>query len=278
MIKFSAFADEVTADFKGQVEFLAAQNIRNIEIRFVNQKNVMDLSVSELKETKTLLNSHSIGVSAIGSPIGKVKIDEDFKSHFERFKHAVELANYFESPFIRVFSYYAPEGQLIDDYRDEVIERMTRKADYLAGTGLIMVHENESHIFGHSAKNCVDIVKSVASSNLKLAYDPANFVWGDNIDNNVEVCWPLMKEHTAHIHIKDWKIGSADVGSMPGEGDGQIPELLVELAKMEYSGFITMEPHLKTGGQFGGETGPELFAEAIKTTRKLCDFVGLEYN
>ena len=129
MIKFSAFADEVTDDFKGQVEFLAAQNIRNIEIRFVNQKNIMDLSVSELRETKNLLDSYSIGVSAIGSPIGKVKIDDDFKSHFERFKHAVELANYFDSPFIRVFSYYAPLGKSIADYRDDVIEKRMRNAE-----------------------------------------------------------------------------------------------------------------------------------------------------
>lgn len=278
MIKFSAFADEVTDDFKGQVEFLASQNISNIEIRFVNQKNIMDLSAAELKETKNLLDSYSIGVSAIGSPIGKVKIDDDFRNHFERFKHAVELANYFDSPFIRVFSYYAPSGESINNYRNEVIERMTRKADYLSGTGLVMVHENESHIFGHSAENCLDIVKSVDSTNLRLAYDPANFVWSDNIKNNVEVCWPLMKRFTSHIHIKDWKIGSTDVGSMPGSGDGQIPELLVELAKMDYSGFITMEPHLKTGGQFGGETGPELFSQAIEATRNLCDMVGLEYN
>lgn len=278
MVQFSAFADEVCDDFKGQVEFLNSQNIRNIEIRFVNQKNIMDLSVAELKETKALLDSYSIGVSAIGSPIGKVRLDEDFKSHFEKFKHAVELANYLNAPFIRVFSYYAPEGKLIDDYRDEVIERMTKKADYLSGTGLVMVHENESNIFGHSAENCVEIAKSVDSSNLKLAYDPANFVWGDNIKNNIEVCWPLMKQYTSHIHIKDWEIGSTDVGAMPGTGDAQIPELLVELAKMEYSGFITLEPHLKTGGQFGGETGPELFAEAINATRKLCDMVGLQYD
>ena len=176
------------------------------------------------------------------------------------------------------FSYYPPEGKLIDDYREEVLERMSKKASYLSGTNIKMVHENESHIFGHSAQNCVDIVKTVNSNHLKLAYDPANFVWGDDITNNMDVCWPLMKPYVVHVHIKDWKLGSKDIGSLPGEGDGQIHELLKELAYIDYQGFITLEPHLRTGGQFGGDTGPELFEQAILATKGLCNDVGLRYN
>jgi hypothetical protein len=39
---------------------------------------------------------------------------------------------------------------------------------------------------------------------------------------------------------------------------------------------MTMEPHLKTGGQFGGSTGPELFARAIAAVRELAAQVGLK--
>jgi len=85
----------------------------------------------------------------------------------------------------------------------------------------------------------------------------------------------VMKPYVVHIHIKDWKLGAPDVGSLPGQGDGQIKELLAELAAMNYDGCMTMEPHLKTGGQFGGSTGPELFAKAIAAVRKLADQVGL---
>ena len=77
--------------------------------------------------------------------------------------------------------------------------------------------------------------------------------------NNVEVCWPLMKPYVTHIHIKDWKLGSTDIGSLPGEGDGQIEQLIKELVTSGYSGFVTLEPHMSSGGQFGGETTPEQF-------------------
>lgn len=275
MAKLSAFADEVTDDFLEQVKYLASEKVGYIEIRFVNQKNVMDLARDELDEAKQMIADHGLKVCAIGSPIGKVKIDEPFGPHLDKFKHAVDLAQFFEAPYIRMFSYYPPEGKDISDYRDEVMERMSAKVEVLNDVDTIMVHENETDIYGHSAENCVDLVKTVDSPKLRLVYDPANFVWGQKITDNVEKCWPLMKSYIAHIHIKDWKLGE-DLGSIPGQGDGQIKELLAELAAMNYEGCLTMEPHLKAGGQFGGDTGPELFSRAIAAVRQLAAEVGLK--
>jgi len=275
MAKLSAFADEVTEDFLAQVQFLAKEKVGFIEPRFINRKNIMDLNKAELDEARKMILDHGLKVSAIGSPIGKVKLDEPFEPHLDKFKHSVELAQFFETPFIRMFSYYAPEGKNIDDYRDQVLERMAAKVAVVENVDVTMVHENEARIYGHTAENCVDMIEAVGSPKLKLAYDPANFVWGEKLTNNVEVCWPVMQPHVVHIHIKDWKLGSADVGSMPGQGDGQIKELLAELAAMNYDGCMTMEPHLQTGGQFGGSTGPELFSQAIAAVRELAAEVSL---
>ncbi|MBL7154255.1 MAG: sugar phosphate isomerase/epimerase [Phycisphaerae bacterium] len=276
MAKLSAFADEVTDGFLAQVEFLAKERVGYIEPRFVDGKNLMDLSKSELDEVKKMIQDHGLKVSAIGSPIGKVKLDEPFEPHLDMFKHAIDLALLLETPFIRMFSYYAPEGKNIDDYRDQVMDRMAAKADLLANVDVTMVHENEANIYGHSAENCVEMVETVNSPKLRLVYDPANFVWGEKMTNNVEVCFGVMKPYIVHIHIKDWKLGATDVGSIPGEGDGQIKELLAELAAMEYDGCMTMEPHLQEGGQFGGSTGTELFTRAIAAVRELSAEVGLQ--
>jgi len=273
--RLSAFADEVTEDFREQVEYLAGVQVGFIEPRFINRKNIMALNRSELEDARKLVRDHGLKVSAIGSPIGKVRLDEPFGPHLDQFKHAVELAQFFETPFIRVFSYYAPEGKNIDDYRDQVLERMAAKVEIAQDADVTMVHENEAHIYGHTAANCVDLVEAIGSARLRLAYDPANFVWGEGITNNVDTCWPLMKPYVVHVHIKDWKLGSRDIGSIPGQGDGQIRALLAELADMHYEGCLTMEPHLKLGGQFGGSTGPELFSDAIIAVRKLADDVGL---
>jgi sugar phosphate isomerase/epimerase len=278
MAKLSAFADEVTEDFNDQVKFLVSEDVSYIEPRFINKKNIMALSKTDLMEARRVLRDKGLKVSAIGSPIGKVRLDEPFGPHLDKFKHAIDLAVFFETPFIRIFSYYAPEEKNIDEYRDEILERMTVQAETLSGTDVIMVHENEAGIYGHSAKNCVDIVETVNSPKIRLVYDPANFVWSEKITDNIESCWPLMKPYVVHVHIKDWKLGSKDTGSIPGQGDAQIKELLTELASINYDGCLTIEPHLKAGGQFGGSTGPKLFLKAIEAVRELAYEVGLELD
>lgn len=278
MAKLSAFADEAVEDFRGQVEYLAKEKVGYIEPRFFSKKNIMDLTQAELDDARKRLRDHGIKVSAIGSPIGKVRLDLPFEPHLEKFRHAIELAQFFATPFIRMFSFYAPEGRNIDDYRGDVMDRMTTMVRLVEGTNVTMVHENEANIYGHSAKNCADMVKTINSPKFRLAYDPANFVWGEKITNNVETCWPVMKPYVVHIHIKDWKLGAKDVGSMPGEGDGQIRELLAQLAAMKYDGCVTMEPHLEAGGQFGGSTGTELFTKAIAAVRRMAREVGLKLD
>ncbi len=294
MAKLSAFADEVTDDFLGQVKYLAAEGIGYIELRFINRKNIMDLTGNELNEAKKMVRDYGLKVSAIGSPIGKVRIDEPFGPHLEKFKRAVKIALFFETPYIRMFSYYAPPATSIlpaaptcvgrrwgrrsktarADYRRQVMERMSVKVEIIKNVNVIMIHENEANIYGHSAENCVDLVKTINSPKLRLVYDPANFVWSEKTADNVKSCWPLMKPYVVHIHIKDWKLG-ADIGSIPGKGDSQIPELLAELAALSYDGCRTMEPHLQAGGQFGGYTGPELFSQAIAAVREIAAEVGL---
>lgn len=275
MAKLSAFADEITDEFTGQVAFLAKEGVKYIEPRFFDgHKNIMDLTASELKEARKLLDYNGIRVSAIGSPIGKVRLNEPFQKHLDKFKHAVELAQCFETKQIRIFSYYAPEGKDISNYRNDVINRMLKKVELINDTDIVMVLENEADIYGQTPEKCAELITAVNSPKLRLCYDPANFVVSLSTTNNIQTCWPVMKPYATHIHIKDWKVG-AEIGSMSGQGDAQIPLLLKELATMEFDGFMTMEPHLQKGGQFGGTTGSELFAQAIKETIKMAQEAGL---
>jgi len=275
MAKLSAFADEAAHDFLAQVEFLTKEKIGYIELRLVNQKNIMDLTRAELSQTREMIRDYGLKVSAIGSPIGKIRIDEPFEPHLDRFKHAMELAEYFETGLIRVFSYYPPEGKNITKFRSEVMDRMAAKAELLERSGLIMVHENESDIYGATAERCVDIVETINSDKLRLAYDGGNFVYGISCLNNVETCWPLMKRYVEHVHIKDRK-RQENLGCIPGQGAAQIKELFAELSDMNYQGCVTMEPHLSVSEIMSGFTGPELFSQAIAAARKLAVEADLE--
>jgi sugar phosphate isomerase/epimerase len=263
MLGLAAFADEISPDLDVQIETCRKHGITHVELRGVDGKNVLDFDKSMRAEIKRKLADNGLAVISIASPIGKVKLSEPFEPHFERFKIAVELAEFFDAPFVRIFSYY----EAFPDGREEVIRRMRKKVDYVQKYRPVLVHENEKDIYGERGPACLDLHRSIDSPNFRAAFDFANFVQaGENpLDN-----WPLLKPYTVHIHIKDALMGSGKVVPA-GEGDGHIAEILKDAYASGYNGFLSLEPHLAAAGQFSGFSGPNLFGVAVETLRRLLE-------
>jgi sugar phosphate isomerase/epimerase len=267
MLRLAAFADEISPDLDVQIATCRKHGITHIELRGVAGKNVMDFDKSMRADIKKKLADNGLGVIGIGSPIGKVKLGEPFEPHFERFKLAVELAEFFDAPFVRIFSYYEafPHG------RDEVIRRLQKKVEYIQNYRPVLVHENEKDIYGERGPACLDLHRSIDTPKFRAAFDFANFVQaGDNpLDD-----WPLLKPYTVHIHVKDAVMGSGKVVPA-GEGDGHIAEILKDAYASGYRGFLSFEPHLAAAGQFSGFSGPNLFGVAVEALRKLAKENGI---
>ncbi len=278
MIRISAFADEISPMLDEQIAYLQQAGIRWMEIRFVDGRNVTTLTEEEAIGVKERLDKAGIGVSAIASPLGKYAIDADFEPHLELLRHTIRLARIFQTRMIRMFSFYAPEGCSEAEHGAQALDRLRRMVAEVNDEEVLLVHENEAGIYGHTADNCVWLKEQIASEQFTLAYDPANFVWGEGIIDNVAQCWPKMRPYVTHIHIKDWKLGSRDIGSLAGDGDGQIEALIAELARLGYEGFLTLEPHMSSGGQFGGKTTPEQFDATLMRVKGYCDRYGLNYE
>jgi len=273
MIQLSGFADEIGPDLGLQIETLASENMKFLELRGVWDTNVLDLGNDQRAEVRERLGDAGIRVSSIGSPIGKVRIDEPWADHVERFKAALDAAEFFEAPYIRLFSYYPPEDGTIADHRDEVIRRLNEQVEMAAGRAVTLLHENEADIYGEKPDACLDLHENVPG--LKAVFDPANFV---QAAVKPAEAWAALKEHVVYFHIKDAVAGTGKVVPA-GEGDGDIPEILREaICERGYSGFISLEPHLAVAGQFAGFSGPDLFKKAVQTLKKILDDLGAEYD
>jgi 3-dehydroshikimate dehydratase len=269
VLKLAAFADEISPDLDEQIRVCRANGVTHVELRGVYGKNVLDFDDALRNEIKSKLDANGLGVVSIGSPIGKVAIDRPWGEHFDRFKLAVDAAEFFGAPFIRLFSYYPAGGEgmgPIDPHRGEIIERFQKKVDYLNGRVPVMVHENEKGIYGDTGRRCADLMQSVNSSKLSSAFDFANFV---QVGEDPRENWPSLKAFTAHIHIKDARARDGHVVPA-GEGDGGIAEIVADAYAGGYRGFLSLEPHLKVAGHSHGETGPELFKTAADALKALC--------
>jgi sugar phosphate isomerase/epimerase len=278
MFTLSAFADEISPDPQRQLEVLQQCGVRHIEFRSILQTNVLDLTDLQIAEFKSLLDRHGFRLSAIGSPIGKIRIDEPFEPHLKRFRRAIELCKVFDTRNIRVFSYYLTEQGDWDDWRRDVMDRMWEKIKLAEKAGVRLVHENEHRIYGDLPERVKDLMETVLAqvdeAHFGAVYDPANYVF---CGYDPWKGWQLTKQWTVHFHIKDWVHGEPH-GRVAGEGHGRIPEVMAEAVALKYNGFATLEPHLLGGGPTGGVTGPELFPEAVAAYKRVLDQAGAQYQ
>src|ERR1700722_19031282 len=266
MMKLSAFADEISPDLDEQIKVCRENGVTHFELRGAFGKNVLDFDIPLRQQIRSKLRDNRMGFISIGSPIGKVKINEPWPAHFDRFKVAVEMAEFFGAPLLRVFSYCAPGGGDVLQYRDEVIRRFAEKTQYIKDRPVTMIHENEKAVFGQKGAQCMDLMKTIDSPQLRTAFDFANFI---QVGEKPLDCWPGLKPYSVHIHIKDAILATGKVVAA-GEGDGQIEPILLDLKQSGYTGFLSLEPHLAAEGQFSGFSGPNLFKVAADALKNLC--------
>ena len=151
MWTLSGFADEIDPDLQTQCDVLKELGIRYVEFRSAWDINVLDLDDDQIDEAAAILASNKLSVSSIGSPIGKINIEDDFDAHVVRMERALTVARRLKAPYIRVFSFFLRPDQPPEVHRDEVIRRMRVLAE-MAQTGRrgAAAREREGNIRGHS--------------------------------------------------------------------------------------------------------------------------------
>lgn len=277
-IVITGFADEIDPLLDVQMEVLEKLHINHIEMRGVDGRNLVEYSEGEAKELKGRLESRGFSLSAIGSPLGKIRITDNFDVHMELFKHTVQIAHIMDTPNIRMFSFYGPAeknscGGKTDSgkawlpvWRNEVIDRLGRFVDYAAANDVVLLHENEKDIYGEMAAECLDILKQFAGEHFKAVFDFANFV---QAGQDTLEAYEMLKPYIAYIHVKDALFQDGSVVPA-GEGDGNVAEILGRLKADGYGGYLSIEPHLSEFTGFsslerGGRIGEKLSGEEAFT-------------
>lgn len=274
MWTLSGFVDEIDDDFATQCQVASGLGLKYIEFRSAWGTNVLDLDADQLAKVRQILSDQGLQVSSIGSPIGKIQITDHIGSHLERMKHATDVAHRLQAPYVRLFSFFIPEGDDPDLHRDEVITRM-RTIAHLAEQGqVIALHENESGTFGDIPRRCIDIAAAVDSPNLKLTWDSANYVqcgvrpFTDG--------YAGLRPHTVYLQIKDARAEDNSV-VVAGAGDGEVVETIRALHDDGFDGFFSLEPHLRSRNPPAGFSGRKVWTEAHAAFTGILRDEGIPY-
>ena len=239
-IELSGFADEINPQLDEQIRVLKKLGMHYVEMRGANGKGLVEYPLDEVEKIKEQLDENDIHLSSVGSPIGKIQITDDFEDHFKLFCHTVNIAHVMEVPYIRMFSFFMPEGEDPEKYHDEVFRRVGRMADYAAKHNVILLHENEKEIYGDVANRCRKLMEEFYSDRFKAVFDFANFV---QCHQDTKEAYEMLKPYIEYVHVKDAEWESGHVVPA-GHGDGNVKEILKMLKESGYEGFLSLEPHL----------------------------------
>ena len=268
MFKLSGFGDEISDDLAAQLEVMESLGINHLEIRGVYGKGILELNEEEVRRVKKILKEKDFKISAIGSPVGKIKITDDFSTDLGNLKKAFSLASVLETGYIRMFSYYLPEGEEPSSFTEEVLSRMGEMTKLAEKEGIILLCENEFDVYCDNTERCLAILKNIDSPCLRLTFDPANFVLA-GVKPYTEG-FPQLVDYIEYLHIKDAR--SSDNAMVPaGEGDGEIKQVLKGLKERDFDGFLSLEPHLAVAGEKGGFSGADLFKKATEALQKILE-------
>lgn len=248
--KISGFSDEIASDIVTQFKVLNKLGISFFEPRGINGKNISLLNEDEVNELKEAMKDYGIKASSIGSPIGKIKLSDDFDEHFELFKRTVAIAKSLGTSYIRIFSFYHDGGKWSDEERSEILRRLKAMIEYAKENDVVLLHENEKDIYGDIAERCDDLMKELYCDNFKAVFDPANFI---QCGTDTRLAYEKLKQYVEYMHIKDALSENGRVVPA-GFGDGNLEFIVTDFIKT-HSGFLSLEPHL---GSFEGLADLEL--------------------
>ena len=236
----SAFTDEYSADFDRQIEAAKLFGFDMIELRGADGANVAAMTPDQIRSYDAKLRDNGIGVSSMGSPLGKIALDGDMDAHMESARKIFEFANILGASNIRMFSFYGPDGTPITECRQQVVDALGRMIELAKSAGVVLCHENEAKIYGDIPERCLELM-NIFGGDLKCVFDMGNFVLEEV---NAWDAYQMLKDHIRYFHIKDSLAAGAVVP--PGKGEAQIQRILLDYAANHDKTIITLEPHLQT--------------------------------
>ncbi|MDQ0864669.1 sugar phosphate isomerase/epimerase family protein [Arthrobacter globiformis] len=271
----SGFGDEIDPDPTVQAAVLLALGARHIEVRSAWGTNVSELEPQQVAALKQVLDEKGLKVSAVASPIGKVDVSLPVEHELDRLRQIISVAKGLDTEYIRVFSYFRAEGRSSEDIREDVMVRMGALAGLASEAGVVLLHENEKGIYGDTPERVLDIMKTVDSPALRIAWDNANFVQV-GIKPYTEG-YAMLRPYLEYFQVKDALAATGEVVPA-GEGDGELDATIAALKADGFTGFASLEPHLASAHELGGFSGPAAFGTAARAFATLAAKNGVELS
>jgi sugar phosphate isomerase/epimerase len=262
---YTGFADEAGVSIETQIKATQELGWSNIEARNIDGVNLTDISDEKFDEVAAKLTAAGVKINCFGSAIANwskaPRNEDDFQYCIEALRRAIPRMQRLGATMLRGMSFAVAKDESPDNPALEKI--IFTKVKYLVGmcadAGLFYLHENCMNYGGMSHQHTLKLLEQVNSPYFKLVFDTGNPISTDRRIGpppyRKQSAWEFyanVKEFVHYVHIKDgrWYDGEPDGAvskieyTFPGEGQGDVKDIVKDLLKNGYNGGFSIEPHL----------------------------------
>lgn len=269
--RLAGIGDEAGADLATQIDAVQRLGWSAIELRTVDGAHLADLDERHFDTVHRAVRDAGLDVVCLASRIGNwarpitAPFDDDLRELDVLAQRCAALG----TRFVRIMS-YPNDGLEEPEWRDRVLDRLSRLAARATAHDVVLLHENCAGWAGEDADRMLRLVAEVGGPALRLLFDT-----GNGIAHGYDSYAVLRRilPHVAHVHVKD-AVGDADDATyvLPGSGRAGVPECLRMLRESGYTGPLSIEPHLSArphDGISAGESAAERFVQAGRILERL---------
>jgi sugar phosphate isomerase/epimerase len=261
MPRLGVITDEITEDFEHALAVCDELGIRDIELRSIWGKSIVDHDEPELKQIGSLINRGGYRVTCIASPFLKCHINEESarignthsanerskEEHWDILDRSLDLARRFDAPIVRTFSFWRVADPL--SVRDEVLDVLRTATEHVGAAGKLLGLENEYSCNIGSGEESRWILDRIPNQAFGLIWDPGNEAAMGL--HPYPTGYEAVRNRIHHVHLKDpERIAEGTKFTRIGDGGIDYTGQFAALARDRYEGVLSLETHYKVDGAY----------------------------
>lgn len=274
-MKLAVITDEISQDLERALQVMQEYGVKGAELRGLWNVNIADIDDATARRAKKLIEAYGVQVCSIASPFYKCDLFEgeaevkgpmhlatprDLSEQMDVLHRCIDLAHFFETPIIRVFSFWK-RGELTPEIEQRIVDAFAEPVQLAEREEVTLVLENEHSCYLGTGAEVARVVQAVGSPHLRVCWDPGNALCAG------ETPYPdgylAVREQIAHMHVKDGIIEGGQVRFViVGEGAIDYAGQFDALRQDGYTGWVSLETHARIDGD--AERASRLCLQALR--------------
>ena len=230
-------------DFIRWVATTQAQGVELLDFFWKNPEEQLPEVLKALEDTGL-----PVGAYAVGNNFAMPN-EADRAKQLAIVTDGVDMAKKLGTNVVRIFSGDLSEGVTFEQARAWIVQGLREATEYAAQNGVTLALENHGLLAGRGGQ-IKEFIEEINSPYLRSTFDTGNFLL---VDEDPEDAAKILAPLVAHVHFKDFGpyqgtghpmtslAGKKFTGTIAGEGQVQLTEILRILDQAGYAGWLSIE-------------------------------------